>query len=280
MVPILSVLDDNKILTLPNGERLNIPDNLRIILEVDQLNHATLATVSRCGMVWFSPDTVSLHMYVQHFLSSLRKMNFASSNVVTGDNTAQAAFLDAIEPMFMSNDESDAFSTSIVLDALEFSLSKKHVMPPTRERLFETLKSFLIRGIQVIIEYNEAHFDIPMTADHLQKFSKRWVLFSLLWSFAGSSSWSVREELSCKLRDVGSHDNLCSEDMNLCDYRVRVSDGEWELYVNHVPKIELESHKVTASDVVITTTDTLRHSDILDIWFSSHNPVILCGPPG
>ncbi|CAM9388206.1 unnamed protein product, partial [Sphacelaria rigidula] len=49
-----SVLDDNKILTLPSGERLEVPGNVRIMLEVDSLQYATLATVSRCGMVWFS----------------------------------------------------------------------------------------------------------------------------------------------------------------------------------------------------------------------------------
>jgi hypothetical protein len=49
-----SVLDDNKLLTLPNGERLALPPNLTIIFEVQDLRNATLATVSRCGMVWFS----------------------------------------------------------------------------------------------------------------------------------------------------------------------------------------------------------------------------------
>jgi hypothetical protein len=47
-----SVLDDNKMLTLPSGERLGIPPNIRIILEVDSLEYATPATVSRCGMVF------------------------------------------------------------------------------------------------------------------------------------------------------------------------------------------------------------------------------------
>jgi dynein heavy chain 1 len=53
-----TVLDDNKLLTLPNGERLAVPDEVRFIVEVDSLRHATLAFVSRCGMVWLSDDTV------------------------------------------------------------------------------------------------------------------------------------------------------------------------------------------------------------------------------
>ncbi len=44
---INSVLDDNKLLTLPNGERLSLPPNVRIMFEVQDLRFATLATVSR-----------------------------------------------------------------------------------------------------------------------------------------------------------------------------------------------------------------------------------------
>ena len=51
LVTYNSVLDDNTLLILPSGERLSIPDNLRIILEVDGLDQATPDTVSRCGMV-------------------------------------------------------------------------------------------------------------------------------------------------------------------------------------------------------------------------------------
>lgn len=54
-----SVLDDNKLLTLPNGERIGIPDNVKIMFEVESLKYATLATVSRCGMVWFSKDVIN-----------------------------------------------------------------------------------------------------------------------------------------------------------------------------------------------------------------------------
>ncbi|KAJ8078370.1 Cytoplasmic dynein 1 heavy chain 1 [Marasmius tenuissimus] len=39
-----SVLDDNKLLTQPNGERLNLPPNVRIMFEVEHLKYLTLAT--------------------------------------------------------------------------------------------------------------------------------------------------------------------------------------------------------------------------------------------
>lgn len=71
-----SVLDDNKLLTLPSGERLQIPDNVRIMFEVETLKYATLATVSRCGMVWFSDDTLAVDMVYHHYLARLRQEDF------------------------------------------------------------------------------------------------------------------------------------------------------------------------------------------------------------
>ena len=73
-----SVLDDNKLLTLPSGERLQIPDNVRIMFEVETLKYATLATVSRCGMVWFSDDTVTIDMIYQHYLYRLKQDDYDS----------------------------------------------------------------------------------------------------------------------------------------------------------------------------------------------------------
>ncbi len=66
-----SVLDDNKILTLPNGERLSIPPNVKILFEVESLKYATLATVSRCGMVWFSDDILSNSDIYYHYMQRL-----------------------------------------------------------------------------------------------------------------------------------------------------------------------------------------------------------------
>lgn len=44
------------------------------MFEVQDLKYATLATVSRCGMVWFSEDVLSTDMIFNNFLSRLRSI--------------------------------------------------------------------------------------------------------------------------------------------------------------------------------------------------------------
>jgi len=46
-----SVLDDSMLLCLGNGERIKLNLSIRILLECEDLLHASLATVSRCGII-------------------------------------------------------------------------------------------------------------------------------------------------------------------------------------------------------------------------------------
>ena len=233
-----SVLDDNKLLTLPSGERLNIPENVRIILEVDSLEQATPATVSRCGMVWFSADTISSDMCLEHLMGDLRTTNVAGDVIPS----TQISFLDAIKGLVLSE---DSRSTSLVADALEFALSQTHIMEVSREGLLRSLRSLLIKGIGLAIEYDENHPDFPMTGQHMDNFAKRWLLHSLLWSFAGSASWEVRNQLADLLLRSSGMMLPIDDNGSLADYRVRVENGELELWSDSVPRVEIESHKVS-----------------------------------
>ena len=49
-----SVMDDNKMLTLNNNERITMRPHMRLIIEAVNLEHASPATVSRAGVLFLS----------------------------------------------------------------------------------------------------------------------------------------------------------------------------------------------------------------------------------
>lgn len=51
-----SVMDDNKILTLANNERIPLKGHMRLIFEIRDLKFASPATVSRAGILYISDD--------------------------------------------------------------------------------------------------------------------------------------------------------------------------------------------------------------------------------
>jgi dynein heavy chain len=61
-----TVLDDNKMLCLANGERIKLPPTVHMVFEVRDLAVASPATVSRCGMVYMEP----LHVGVSALLDT------------------------------------------------------------------------------------------------------------------------------------------------------------------------------------------------------------------
>ncbi|KAJ4149826.1 dynein heavy chain [Fusarium falciforme] len=276
-----SVLDDNKLLTLPNGERLNLPPNVRIMFEVETLKYATLATVSRCGMVWFSEDTVSPIMMVQNYLSTLRSVPFEDldeDSVATGHSPAKTL---AVQSEFASLLHIYLTDENFILQALQRAEGYNHIMEFTTARVLTTLFSLLNKAVRDAIEYNGQHSDFPLESEQIESFISKKLLLALVWALTGDCPLADRKSFGddiCALANFGSPplDGTSS----LIDFDVTLPKSEWAPWQNQVPSVEVNTHSITQTDVVIPTLDTVRHEDVLYSWLAEHKPLLLCGPPG
>ena len=261
------------------------------MFEVEHLRFATLATVSRCGMIWFSDDVIEPSMVYKHYLDTLSnvpldaedddpfdaparlgealaKDSSTSSNLITQRQVASI-----LEPFFGSD--------GLVIDALDYASSIEHIMDFTATRANTTLFSLVNKTVRNIIEYNNQHSDFPLSAEKVEQYVTKRLLINIIWAFAGDAKLELRADMGEHLRKQTAVDlPLLTSGGSLIDYDVQINTGDWVAWQSRVPVVDIDAHAVTASDVVVPTVDTVRHEEILYSWLSEHKPLMLCGPPG
>uniref|UniRef100_A0A3P8WNV8 Cytoplasmic dynein 2 heavy chain 1 n=1 Tax=Cynoglossus semilaevis TaxID=244447 RepID=A0A3P8WNV8_CYNSE len=63
-----SVLDDNRLLTMPSGERIQFGPNVNFLFETHDLSCASPATISRMGMIFLSDEDIDVAALVKSWL--------------------------------------------------------------------------------------------------------------------------------------------------------------------------------------------------------------------
>ena len=173
------------------------------MFEVESLKYATLATVSRCGMVWFSDDAVTPSMLYRNYLSTIR--------AVALDATDEDALLD-LPARRTTTDDSDVpvnLATqrviaarleeyfdegALVPRALEYAATVDHIMDFTTIRAITTLFSLLNKTIRNIIEYNAQHADFPLQPEQVESYVTKRLVVALVWAFTVRFATSLIQE--------------------------------------------------------------------------------------
>lgn len=270
-----SVLDDNKMLTLPNGERISLPPNVRILFEVENLNYATPATVSRCGMIWFGPDVVNNKMQLYKFLFELKSNTYEDvEEDLSGIGVTQ------IQEQ-LSTQVQHVFDQIDIDALLETAAQYFHIMEFNNNRALNSAFAFINSSCLKLLLYMNQHLEFGPDTDQQLQFITKSILLSLVWSFTGDCSLKDRESFGKQLLLLTPFAGLdLDPSVSPIDYDVGLPSSKWELWVDKVPKIELETHSIVQNDVVVPTMDTMRHESLIYSLLNNHRPVVLCGPPG
>ncbi|ORY16897.1 dynein heavy chain [Clohesyomyces aquaticus] len=276
-----SVLDDNKLLTLPNGERLNLPPNVRIMFEVETLKYATLATVSRCGMVWFSDDTVEIDMMITNYIENLKTNPFEDiedDSVAPGQMSQKTLSVQTTIAEFL---RIKLTQDRFIEKALSLAKKHHHIMEYTDIRALNTLCSLLNKACRTVLEYNVQHQDFPLEDTQIEAYLSKKLLLALVWALVGDCPLLERKAFGDQIAGLTDVElPPLNDTTSLIDFDVQPGKAEWIMWQSQVPNVEVNTHSVIQTDVVIPTLDTVRHEDVLYSWLAEHKPLLLCGPPG
>ncbi|KOS13271.1 cytoplasmic dynein heavy chain 1 [Malassezia pachydermatis] len=272
-----SVLDDNRQLTLPTGERLPLPSNVRLLFEVDSVAYATRATITRCGMVWFPSDAVTPAMRQSHTMACLQAASTDDDTLSTLSAApgvipeTQRIVVEAIEAYWAPGSVWDVARAS--------ALRHAHCMVWSEARALAAWLTWMRRAIQRAVRYQVRHPDFPLNEADMRTYAQRSFLLATLWAMAGDATDEVRQEVCAAVAKLPSMPTVPGR--TWFDVDVDIAPGApWRAWSEAVPKIRVDARVLTTSDLIIPTVDTVRHESLLQMWLHEQRPVVLCGPPG
>ena len=258
-----SVMDDNKLLTLPNGERIRLQPFCKLLFEVGDLQYASPATVSRCGMVYIDPKDLNWAPYVWKWLRNRPMQQQQDSLKLLVDKY--------VNPLM-----------NFVIDGLvdgEYQPAPKHVIPRTSLQLAKQLCFLLnhvLGGSNPIVEQKE--LEGPF-------------VFSLVWSLGGALVADSRKRFDAMLKNISGlplieskavscgPTQLPGEQPTLYEYLFDPTTLKWISWLDIVPEfVPIPNGKFY--QIMVPTVDTVRNSWLTLACLDVLRPPLLVGESG
>jgi len=274
-----TVLDDNKKLCLVSGEIIQMSSSMNMIFEPQDLEVASPATVSRCGMVYYEPHQMGLYPSLGSWLNTLPE-------------TISSAQRDMIESLFKW----------IIPPTIKFIRRELREVSPTSDIMlgWAFLKLFESLMVSFKVEPNKFQMQEKDASALLEGI----FLFSLTWSICCTVDAEGRDKMDAFVKEVcagtvptpyneeGERGSLhisnpFPKEHSIYSSYFDAAKGKWatwgSLIANHSIDANLQPH-----EIIVPTVDTTRYTYLLDTCCQNgrltHDlnrmAFLLCGPTG
>ena len=244
-----TVMDDNKLLTLANGDRIRLNNPMcSLLFEVGDLQYASPATVSRVGMVYVDPQNLQWQPYVHKWV-----------------NTRSKEEQDSLKELF---EKYTPALRSFVLDGIDLD---GNVVPPPKLALPLT-DCNMVKQLCLLLS-------CMLKDQQLEQRSLEGVfLFACVWSFGAVIHESDRPRFDQILKSKSGKNLQPSDDLKpvsagqlpekktLFEFCFSTSSAKWVPWKD--PSMIPEFIPPTDgkfSSILVPTVDTVRNSFFLDL---------------
>jgi dynein heavy chain len=249
-----SVMDDNKLLTLPNGERIRLQVYCKMIMEVFDLQYASPATISRCGMVWVDPQNLGYRPYYEKWLKER-----------CGGKMSEA-----------ETEGLDELYRQYVKQLIEFVLLGVKADGSIGSKLRLAIPVTNINMVMQLCNTFDAYWPDTKGGDFDQADMEGTFIFSLTFSI-GAALWPEDQPIFDEF--IKSLANIPMPTKSVYESFFDVESHGWENWEDHVPQYEQPSPFVFYQ-ILVPTTDYVLYSDLLAHVMPTGKPMLYVGESG
>ncbi|RHY32696.1 hypothetical protein DYB32_002341, partial [Aphanomyces invadans] len=243
-----SVMDDNKVLTLINGDRIGMSPSMALLFEVQDLSVASPATVSRAGMVYMDVEDLGWRPYVKTWLAK----------TITDQDER-----DILNTMF------EKYMTKV----LHFRASEVTELIPVSE--FNGVKSFC--NLYTVLATKDNGVDRALGTDVFGPMIERWFLFCLTWSVMGAANEEGRARFDACIREI---DTIYPPVKTIYEFFVDAKGRELKLWDERLPPAYRILPGTPFYKIMVPTVDTLRYGFLLQTLVMGGLHALIVGDTG
>ena len=242
-----TVLDDNKKLCLNSGEIIAMSKSMNLIFEPMDLQAASPATVSRCGMVYLEPKSMGWRILLDSWINTLPEH-------------------------FTEDDRKHIYSLVdwVAEHLMDFIRANVEEISPTQDQ--NLVKSLMKLYSCLLKEFENKDFYLSYSDTKLRTsiFEAKFI-FSLVWSFGGSADTNHRKKIESEIKRVLSGDvkfeqyekrKLSYPERNtLFDYNHATKAAgqeatayEWVLWTEYINLNEKIPKNILPQEIIVKTT--------------------------